>query len=911
MKARYIILLLIAVMLIHGQCTMNDTPSHPFAWDTPGNASSPWTRWWWFGSGVSEAELTRQLEILRENGFGGVEIQPIYAEDPSTIPPIPYLSERWAEVFAYTLKEAERLGLGVDLTLGSGWPFGGPWLEPGNAARKLDIERIEYGAAARDRSIGDTEDRPIESVILADGGQGTILEPVTAGGRKTWQVPEGDHTVYILRIGFTGQEVKRATVGSEGPVLDHFSKSAFANYVQPFEKVLSRTGGLRPRSNFNDSYEVYGADCTPGFFETFEMMHGYDLRPLTPSLLSGDGSELNRKLLHDYRETIYHLFMNGFCLPWKEWTHDNGMRIKFQAHGCPGNLIDLYGLSDIPETEGFGRFGIRLIEGKFSSSAAHLYDRELCSSETFTWLDEHFHVSLDMMKRAVDDFYLAGITHIFYHGTPFSPKSDPYPGPVFYASTHAGETNTWWPHVKYFNEYMRRIQAPLQRARFDPDVALYFPVHDSWRFASGHGVEFDSVGKSVPTGKGSLLQLCEVNRSEHWFQEPAPLTWKTANLLQAGGWQYDYISDKVLSESGEAADGKLSVNSMKYRAVIFAGSREVEESTLKKITRLLADGVTVIFIKNFPAPVDRRTPSELSSQRENPYAESLKPYLNTTCFLLDSVDELPAFLESREIKPEHLPDEGILFIRYKNDDGTLYFVKNPGAGTIRKNITLRSVAREVVLADPLAGSISRIRCDAGRDGVTIELVMEPYASLLLLVTEKRHADIPERFSAETESPIAITTPWKVMWKDYHGVTHSRDIDRLESWTAWKESALYSGEMTYENVFTVSGEKTGKRFVLHTGKLCNSAAVTVNGRPAGAIWTEPFTLDITDCVGPGQNSIRLDVINLMANRIIEMDRKGEEWRNYFFVNIDYETFDASNWNPLPSGLLGPVSISIHE
>ena len=42
----------------------------------------------------------------------------------------------------------------------------------------------------------------------------------------------------------------------------------------------------------------------------------------------------------------------------------------------------------------------------------------------------------------------------------------------------------------------------------------------------------------------------------------------------------------------------------------------------------------------------------------------------------------------------------------------------------------------------------------------------------------------------------------------------------------------------------------------------------------------------------------------------MDQQGMEWRNYHeinFVNILYEPFDASGWEPRPSGLLGPVRL----
>ncbi len=46
---------------------------------------------------------------------------------------------------------------------------------------------------------------------------------------------------------------------------------------------------------------------------------------------------------------------------------------------------------------------------------------------------------------------------------------------------------------------------------------------------------------------------------------------------------------------------------------------------------------------------------------------------------------------------------------------------------------------------------------------------------------------------------------------------------------------------------------------------------------------------------------------MANRLTDLDRRKVAWRKFFLVNIQYQPFDASDWEPLPSGLLGPVQL----
>lgn len=146
--------------------------------------------------------------------------------------------------------------------------------------------------------------------------------------------------------------MKRATVGSEGAVLDHFSRSAFDNYVQPFNELNDYIGQMRPRCNFKDSYEVYNANWTPELFTAFHSHHGYDLRNYIPILIDKTDSKIRRKLLHDYRETVYSLYVEQFCIPWTEWSHKNQMQNRFQAHGAPGILSTFMVCLTFPRRKG-------------------------------------------------------------------------------------------------------------------------------------------------------------------------------------------------------------------------------------------------------------------------------------------------------------------------------------------------------------------------------------------------------------------------------------------------------------------------------------------------------------------------------------------------------------------------------
>ena len=226
------------------------------------------------------------------------------------------------------------------------------------------------------------------------------------------------------------------------------------------------------RAVFNDSYEVYQANYTPEFLDEFQQRRGYDLTDHLPALYARAESEDLTRIISDYRLTLSDLLLENFSTNWTTWANEYSFKSKFQAHGSPGNLIDLYAAADIPETESFyaTKFdipGFRWEESdaniadpdhimfKFASSAAHIAGRPLTSSETFTWLREHFKTALSQCKPEVEQLFLAGVNHTFFHGSTYSPDEADWPGWKSYASVNFAPNYTIWEdaplHVYLYN----------------------------------------------------------------------------------------------------------------------------------------------------------------------------------------------------------------------------------------------------------------------------------------------------------------------------------------------------------------------------------------------------------------------------------------------------------------------------
>jgi len=113
------------------------------------DTAKPWTYWWWMGSAVNKTDIKHQLIEFSKSGLGGVHIVPIYGVKGYEAQFLPFLSEEWLEMVQYSIHEAEKLNLGVDITLGTGWPYGGSWVNKDLAAKKLVLKEYNFNQSSK------------------------------------------------------------------------------------------------------------------------------------------------------------------------------------------------------------------------------------------------------------------------------------------------------------------------------------------------------------------------------------------------------------------------------------------------------------------------------------------------------------------------------------------------------------------------------------------------------------------------------------------------------------------------------------------------------------------------------------------------------------------------------------------
>ena len=232
----------------------------------------PFTRWWWLGSAVDPEGLTFNLEEFAKKGMGGVEITPIYGVQGNEANDIIYLSPKWMDMLAYTIKEGDRLGLQIDMNNGTGWPFGGPEITTDESAQKQIIEtwNLQGGKKLKEKiRVNDPRQQKVatlQAVVAANGDKRIdVTKYVGKDSLLNWKAPKGDWKIYALFSGRTFQKVKRAAPGGEGYVLNHYDSIAVKNYLAKFDRAFEGRDNILPNTFFNDSYEVYGSDWTKNY----------------------------------------------------------------------------------------------------------------------------------------------------------------------------------------------------------------------------------------------------------------------------------------------------------------------------------------------------------------------------------------------------------------------------------------------------------------------------------------------------------------------------------------------------------------------------------------------------------------------------------------------------------------------
>lgn len=866
-------------------------------------------RWWWFGPELARTDTVRQLTAMADAGLGGVEAAFVY---PLTEVEHPFLSPEFLADLRFAAETATGLGLRFDLTLCSGWPFGGPHVTPDTASRRLEWDVREIGAEALDLPVAPRW--PGEEFVAAYVGDGSQHERPSAfdrapmiGGSVRIPPGRGPRLVAVSTSAPTGQQVKRAAAGAEGYVLDHYSAQAVREYLHTIaDPLLDAAGPQNVGSVFCDSLEAYDADFTPDLIQELATRRASDSggAPDSDALLDDlwmlrfDAAGSDR-LRSAHFEALADLFERNFLQVIHDWANARGVAFRVQNYGVPPTRLGGYRFVDVIEGEGWGWRGIP--QTRWAASAAHRLraaegaramrgasaregarasgiespsSRNVVSSEVWTWVHSPSlrAVPLDLKGEAHEHFLL-GINQFVGHGWPASTVDAPGVGRLFYASGALDDRNAWWPAMPELTRYLARVCWMLRNGDPVADVTLYLPSSD--------------VHATLGLKQTARLDLWRACRARIGEVIPA--------AIRDAGLDFDLIDDHLI-------DG-VAPEIAAAGPVVLPHVERLPEHTREWLRAVRAAGGTVIEVR-----------------ADGPASAALAPTgLGGSAGLglgrVIGEDELGAALRAC-IAPDLtvMPAcADIGFVHRHVGAADVYFVANTGVETRRITLAPRAHHRAWQRWDATTGRIVA----EGDGGAVIALELAPYEATVLVVGDGLPTWEGDRGHGETVAgaagvpvvdtatrpavavlgngrtagsvdgawtvafpgadPVAVRLPhdWAPERPHFAGTgVYERTFPADELWGAGRPARVELDFGEAIPTWAADGSERGIRGASYRTEVESPirevAVVELNGIECGVLYAPPYRLDVTHAVRPGANVLRVAVSNASAAALGDPD-----------------------------------------
>jgi hypothetical protein len=879
----------------------------------PKAEARPFFRWWWNGNCVTRKEITRELEIIKNAGAGGVEINPIAMPDQVENPPegLIWLSVEWCNMLIHAAKESKRLGLISDLIVGTGWPFGGEFIEPEETLQGLVFETMEMkgpGTKLVRIEMPNDENEKIIKINLIPKGLKDIemarelTNDVQDNGDLRIDLDTGIYVLIKVRWRNRFRTVYHGAPGGAGAVLDHFNQQAVRKYLLNMSDKLNLyfegNIGESIRALFCDSIELQGANWTDDLKEEFIKRRGYDIDSYLP-LIHIDNKFIDpnldgtlRRVRYDFSLTLAELFIDRFIKPYHEWCAANNTLSRYQAYGHPWlytDMIDGYMVTDIPEGDqwlynpGWSLAEINEIRygiwNKYASSGGHLAGKKIVSSEAMTNLRGVFRASLEYIKQATDLNFVAGINHLVLHGYNFSPPEAGFPGWIRYG-TYFNENNTWWKYFPLWSSYAARISTVLQNTTPVSQVAILGPTADIW---SDSGLDRNPFNMNP------------------WYLHSF---WQALNH---NGMCSDYINRNVIMNM-EINNGKMIHGQMSYDILILCNIRTIDPEVLYRINEFKRSGGKVILIGEKPvyatglkdASKRDKQVQKLSDQLfeddvhfiEAPDQDTVDPHQGLADWTKQLSDK--SKIESGiTITPN---DAALFYIQRKSENLDLFFFANSDPERpLNLILDLKISGKSVWRWCPETLDRKMLVKDSARP---LNLALAPLESALLILDASKEGLIEEKVSDKKTEPLELSGNWKVNCK--HNIDHTEfntELNELMDLSGLQELNDFSGEISYSLHFNLQ-ELNYKQIDL--GEVFDIADVWLNDKPVGVRWYGNRPLSIPEGILKGQeNILTVHVTNRLYNYCASLNENPTA--NHWISMNKYPS-------KLPAGLIGPVILS---
>jgi hypothetical protein len=897
----------------------------------PQNIHRPFVRWWWNGNRLSHQEILRELDLLKQAGIGGVEINPIKfpeTADPIGIKECDWLSDEWLGYLRTALHGAKERDIVCDIIVGSGWPFGGAFLTreeqtqmvtigtrnvKGPAVLHIPRQELLDAVNPEIHSPNEKKYKDLFMLRLAPAAMdafepGIDLDAEIGKETLTVPVPPGEHVLYFL-VKMTGyMAVINGAPGAKGPVLNHFSDKAVSVFLQRMsDKLNQKIGkpGTYFRAMFTDSIELEGANWCEDFLPQFEKRQGYSLRPYLPYVLFKVGEMGNavkeaygstfsesanneiQRVRYDFYITHIELFKERFSDTFHAWCRKQGVQSRVQAYGMEYHPMEASMDVDIPECETwlgasvggdmpdyeYGDGRAYSMSNKYVSSGARLAGKKIVSCEEITNTSMVFNATLEIIKIGGDQSNLSGVTHSILHGFNYGPAEATFPGWIRYG-TFINERNPWWPYFRLWTDYKARLSAVFQNAELMSNIAIMHPLADMWM---KYGTQRDPYPATV-------------------YPSYVHNVWEA---IHQNGSGCDIISENILQHA-VFDNGSISYGSRNYRTLLLIEVESMEPETAEAIKRFAEAGGLVIFVGKEPC----RSAGFLNhEQKDKTVAETIAA-LKKSCPQRAVVHPAPTGsilawykdLQSRYAIEPYVrfgePAVMISQVYYRTKDLDIFFIANSSLEkSVRQKIEFDVKGKTPWLWDAETGQ----RCiyPSEGDGRILDVELAPAGSLLIVFSNENKGELLHRLPLAGTAKM-LAGPWQVTLNHSDGSSRVIELDALVDFNEKADLKAFAGKAIYRLTFTV--DQPDAFHLLDLGKVCDLSQVRLNNKPLGLCWHGRHVYELAGALVAGTNELEVVVTKCLGNycKSLTENKTAQVWTK------------RQPWHP--SGLLGPVKLA---
>lgn len=711
----------------------------------PPDDAQIWVYWFWLNSNITREGITADLKAMKRVGVGGVLIMEV--DQGAPVGPVPFMGDKWRELFKYMVKEASRLGIEVNMNNDAGWNgSGGPWvplekamqvvvtsetriaggkkfqgvlpIPPAEEGFYRDIAVLAFptpkdpdnpsyriqGLSGKNMSWGTNQEQtgravhpqviPPESVVARD----KILDLtgfIDSSGNLAWDAPvagsqSGEWTVIRFGHTFTGRKNHPAPLSGMGPECDKLSREGVeANYNGMMAKLVQDVGPLAGKTltaTHVDSWEVGAQNWTPKMREEFSRLRGYDMLPFMPVLTGRivDNAEISERFLRDVRQTVSDLLAENYIGHLREMANKDGLRLSMEAYTAPANDLDVGNHVDEPIAEFWWPGGGGLYWSlKAMSSLAHVNGHAITGAEAFTADDGERWRAHPATIKSLGD-------KAFCDGI-----------------------NRFIVHRYALQPWVEERKPGMTMGPW----GLHYERSNSWWEDSKAWHEYVARCQYMLRQGTFVADVLSLQSEE-------PM--KRFQTLKLNGYDYDGISPQAFLREVTVTDGLLSLPSgMKYRLLCLPEDQGMSSQMLEKIKTLVEAGAVIAGkppVKSAGLSGWPESDQKIKSLAQHLWGdgtESVRTVGKGQVFTGMKPGEVLAAIG---VQPDFLASRSLRYIHRSVDGNEIYFVSSSDLQTTDAVCSFRLTGMVPEAWDPVTGLITPIAVfdeSSGRTGIPL------------------------------------------------------------------------------------------------------------------------------------------------------------------------------------------------